>query len=29
MSDNLDFAFISMPEIGNEFLTRLDAIRES
>jgi len=29
MNDSMDFAFIAMPEIGNEFLTRLDKIRET
>jgi cytochrome P450 len=29
MSETMDFPFVAMPDIGNSFLTRLDAIRES
>jgi cytochrome P450 len=29
MMDTLDFPFMAMPEIGNGFLTKLDAIREN
>jgi cytochrome P450 len=29
MTQAMDFPFVAMPEIGNQFLTRLDAIREA